>query len=141
MKNVESINATEMVLEGILHGTSPEEIRVADPSLSNYLNFLLGRRDIPISILAELTGINRATLYKILSGSIKPSRNLMIRLGLELQASYEEMQMLLKLADCAALSGTRQRDIFIINAVVNHQSVGVLDDMLLRHNLESILVR
>lgn len=141
MKNVESINATEMVLEGILRGTSPEEIRVADPSLSNYLNFLLGRRDIPISILAELTGINRATLYKILSGSIKPSRNLMIRLGLELQASYEEMQMLLKLADCAALSGTRQRDIFIINAVVNHQSVGILDDMLLRHNLESILVR
>lgn len=141
MDQIQSYSPTEIVLENIRNGTSPEQIQVEGVSLSNYLNFLLGRRDIPLSILAELVGINRATLYKILSGNIKPSRNLMIRLGLELQTSFEEMQTLLKLSNCAALSGTRKRDVFIIDAVVNKQSVGILDDRLIENNLESILTR
>ena len=141
MQNIQEYSATEIVLENIRNGASPEQIQVDGVSLSNYLNYLLGRRDIPLSILAELVGINRATLYKVLSGSIKPSRNLMIRLGLELQTSFEEMQTLLKLANCAALSGTRRRDVFIIDAIINNQSVGILDDNLIRNNLESILTR
>jgi len=138
---LEDYSATEIVLENIRNGASPDEIQVDDVSLANYLNYLLGRRNIPLSILSELVGINRATLYKILSGAIKPSRNLMIRLGLELGASYDEMQKLLKLSSCAALSGTRRRDVFIINSVINHQSIGVLEDILLKNNLESILIR
>lgn len=141
MNKFQDYTPTEIVLENIRNGTSPEQIQVDGISLSNYLNYLLGRRDIPLSILAELVGINRATLYKILSGSIKPSRNLMIRLGLELQTTFEEMQTLLKLSNCAALSGTRRRDVFIIDAIVNKQSVGVLDDHLIQNNLESILTR
>lgn len=138
---IEDHSATEIVLENIRNGTAPDQIQVDDVSLANYLNYLLGRRDIPLSILAELVGINRATLYKILSGAIKPSRNLMIRLGLELEASYDEMQKLLKLSNCAALSGTRRRDVFIINSVIKRQSIGVLEDILLKNNLESILIR
>ena len=141
MNKFQDYTPTEIVLENIRNGTSPEQIQVDGISLSNYLNYLLGRRDIPLSILAELVGINRATLYKILSGSIKPSRNLMIRLGLELQTTFEEMQTLLKLSNCAALSGTRRRDVFIIDAIVNKQSVGILDDHLIQNNLESILTR
>ncbi len=141
MDKLQDYSATEIVLENIRNGTSPENIQIEEVSLPNYLNYLLGRRDIPLSILAELVGINRATLYKILSGTIKPSRNLMIRLGLELQTSYDEMQMLLKLSSCAVLSGTRRRDVFIINAVVNHQSVGILEDTLIQNKMESILAR
>jgi len=141
MSSIEDFSATELVLENIRNGASPEQISVEEVSLSNYLNYLLGRRDIPLSILAELAGINRATLYKILSGSIKPSRNLMLRLGMELGTTYDEMQNLLKLSNCAALSGSRRRDVFIINAIINHQSIGVLDDILMKNNLESILIR
>lgn len=141
MDKIQEYSATEIVLENIRNGASPEQIEVGGVSLPNYLNYLLGRRDIPLSILAELVGINRATLYKILSGNIKPSRNLMIRLGLELRTTYDEMQQLLKLSSCAALSGTRKRDVFIINAVVNHQSVGILEDILIKNDLESILTR
>lgn len=141
MEKAQRYSATEIVLEDIRNGVSPEKIQVDDTSLSNYLNYLLGRRDIPLSILAELAGVNRSTLYKILSGSMNPSRNLMIRLGLELLLSYDEMQTLLKLSSCASLSGTRKRDVFIINAIVNHQSVGVLEDMLIKNDLESILSR
>ena len=141
MDQIHNYSATELVLENIRNGTSPEQIEVDSASLPNYLNFLLGRRDIPTSIFAELVGINRATLYKILSGSIQPSRNVVIRLGLELQANFEEMQTLLKLSNCAALSGTRKRDIFIIDAIVNKQSIGILDDRLIQNDLESILAR
>ena len=141
MENLENYSATEIVLEGIRNGASPENFQVEDTSLSNYLNYLLGRREIPLSTLAELAGINRATLYKILSGSMKPSRNLILRLGLELRVDYAQMQTLLKLSSCAALSGTRKRDVFIIHAIVNHQPVGVLDDALCRNHLESILTR
>lgn len=141
MDKTQNYSATEIVLEGIRNGASPEQIQVDDASLSNYLNYLLGRRNIPLSILAELAGINRATLYKILSGTTKPSRNLIIRLCLELQTSYDEAQTLLKLSSCAALSGTRKRDVFIINAIVNHQSAGILEDQLVKNNLEGILSR
>ncbi len=141
MDKVTDCSATELVLQNIRNGASPEQIPVDDVSLSNYLNYLLGRRDIPLSILAELVGINRSTLYKILSGHINPSRNLMIRLGLELETNYDEIQTLLKLSSCAALSGTRRRDVFIINAVINQQSVGILEDILLKNGLESILAR
>lgn len=141
MKNMQDFSPTEIVLENIRNGADPEKMQIEDLSLSNYLNYLLGRRDIPLSILAELAGINRATLYKILSGSTKPSRNLMLRLGLELQISYEEMQKLLKLSGCAALSGTRRRDVFIINAIVNRQSICILEDMLQKNQMEGILSR
>lgn len=141
MDQIEKYSATEIVLDNIRNGTSPEQIEVDGASLSNYLNFLLGRRNIPLSVLTELAGINRTTLYKILSGNIKPSRNLMIRLGLELNTSFDEMQTLLKLSDCASLSGTRKRDVFIIDAVINKQSVGILDDRLIQNNLESIFAR
>lgn len=141
MGKIQDYSATEAVLENIRNGTSPEQIQVDGISLSNYIYYLLGRRDIPFSILAELVGINRATLYKILSGNIKPNRNLMIRLGLELHTSFEEMQTLLKLSNCAALSGTRKRDVFIIDAIINKQSIDILDDHLTAHNLESIFAR
>lgn len=141
MKKMQDYSPTELVLNNIRNGAAPEQIQVEAPSLSNYLNYLLGRRDIPLSILAELAGINRATLYKILSGATKPSRNLMLRLGLELMVSYDEMQMLLKLSNCAALSGTRRRDVFIINAIVNKQSISILDDLLLKNEMEGILSR
>ncbi len=141
MDKTQDSSATEIVLENIRNGISPDQIQVENISLSNYLNYLIGRRDVPMSVLAELVGINRATLYKILSDNTKPSRNLMIRLGLELQTTYEEMQLLLKISCCATLSGTRKRDVFIINAVVNHQSTGILEDNLNKYNLESILVR
>ena len=141
MDKVQDCSITEVVLECIRNGASPEEIQVEDISLPDYMNYLLGRRDIPLSILAELVGINRATLYKILSGNTHPSRNLMIRFGLELQISYHEMQVLLEVSSCAALSGTRRRDVFIINAIENRQSIGMLEDLLKKHNLESILTR
>lgn len=141
MDKMQKYSPTQAVLEDIRNGASPERIQVESASLTNYLNYLLGRRDVPLSILAELIGINRATLYKILSGSIKPSRNIMIRIGLELETSFEEMQTLLKLSDCAALSGTRKRDVFIIDAIINKQSVGILEDRLIKNDLDSILTR
>lgn len=141
MKQFEDYSATEIVLHEIQNGAAPEDFEVASTSLTNYLNYLLGRRDVPLSIIAELAGVNRATFYKVLSGSIRPSRNLIIRLGLELLVSFEEMQYLLKISGCAALSGTRKRDVFIINAVVNHQSIGILDEQLQRNNLDSIFAR
>lgn len=67
MGKIQNYSATEIVPENIRNGTSPEQIQVDDVSLSNYLNYLLGRRDIPLNILAELVGINRATLCTFLS--------------------------------------------------------------------------
>lgn len=138
---METLTPTESILEDIKSGKKPEDIEVASPSLPDLLNTFIGRRDIPLSVLAELTCVNRTTLYRILSGAIRPGRNLVIRLGIELHLNFEEMQCLLKASDCAALSGTRQRDVYLINAVVHSQPIDDLNNILEKNGFEGIYTR
>lgn len=138
---MECLTPTEDMVEQIRSGIAPEAATVSGPTLSELLNAYIGRRDVPLSILAELISINRTTLYKILAGTVHPGRNLIFRLGLELQLSFDEMQALLKAAECSSLSGTRRRDAFLINAIIHHQPTDDLNAALERNGFEGIYLR
>lgn len=138
---MEHLTPTEDMVEQISRGVQPEAVTVSGPTLSELLNTFIGRRDVPLSILAELISINRTTLYKILAGTIHPGRNLVLRLGLELQLTFDEMQALLKAADCSRLSGTRRRDAFLINAIIHHQPTDDLNAALENNGFEGIYLR
>lgn len=97
----------------------------ADPQgLPGYLDHLMGRRGISTDALAELSGLNRASLYKILNGSTRaPQRNVLLRLALTLRLSFDEAQQLLKYGGQASLSGQRGRDILISDGIIHQKSI------------------
>lgn len=131
---VKKLQKNEISLDDLINDTRL-------PSLSGCLNELMGKRDISTEVTAELAGINRASLYKIMSGDMNPSRNTLLRLGLALQISFEEMQVLLKCGNCAALSGSRKRDILLINAVIKKQSIDDVNQSLIDNGFMSLYSR
>lgn len=97
--------------------------RVSLPSLPSCLNEFMGRRNVSTDALAGLAVMNRASLFKVMNGGMKPSRNVLIRLALALGLTCEETQVLLKCGNCAALSGSRPRDIVLMNAVIHQEAI------------------
>lgn len=100
------------------------------PSVSDLLNASLGRRDISVSAVAELSGINRASLYKILNGSVLPQRNTLLRLALTLELNYEQCQQLLKAGNVSQLSSSRLRDRIILVGLLNRESLDEISRVL-----------
>lgn len=112
---------------------------VSTDSLAGYLNHLMGRRNISTDVFAGLADLNRASLYKILNGSTKnPFRNVLLRLSLAMQLSFQDTQMLLKLGGCATLSGDRKRDILISDGIIHKRPIDEINVRLQRHRFDSL---
>ena len=126
---------TIAVVDMMKQGYSIEEItkKVKFPSLSSCLNEMMGRRDISVQVTAGMADINPATLHKIISKKMVPSRNVLLRIAFALEMSFEETQVLLKSGNCAALSGNRQRDLDIINGIVNKETFDEVNEALKKH--------
>lgn len=120
---VEKLKKNEMSVDELI-----ENIKL--PSLSDYLNQMIGKKDITIETLCGLAAISRTTFYRIVNGKMKPSRNLLIRISLVLEISYEETQLLLKCGNCASLSGTRPRDVILINGILHHMDIDQINQKL-----------
>ena len=116
--------------------------RVSCHSLSGYLNHLMGRQEITGDALAELSAMNPSSLYRILNGSTKaPRRNLLLRLAMTLQLSFQETQTLLKLGCRAGLSSSRGRDIIISDGIIFHKSIDEVNTRLLEYHLPDLYGR
>lgn len=132
---------TEMLVESIKKKPrfSPQYEKVEElPALSICLNSHIFKKNISIEALAELSGSNRATLYKILKNEMKPSRNNILRLALALELSFSETQYLLKCGNLSALSASRNRDVIIIDGIVHKTSIDEINEVLLKNNLMDI---
>ena len=91
------------------------------PSLSDLLNTALGQRGISVAAAAELSGINRTSLYKILDGTVQPQRNTLLRLALTLDMDFKQCQHLLKAGSVAQLTSSRLRDRVIMIGLLNQE--------------------
>lgn len=128
---------TEMMEKELQNQVSASElVQFAAPqSLSSYLNHLMGMRNLSTDVLAELSALNRASLYKILNGSTKmPQRNVLLRLALTMQISFQETQQLLKCGGRATLSGNRGRDIIISDGIIHKKGIEDINERLKRYN-------
>lgn len=108
------------------------------PSLSSCLNEMMGRRNLSVEVTAGLADMNRATLHKIMTQKINPSRNVLLRLALALSMTFEETQTLLKSGSCAALSGRRERDLFIIEGITNRRTFDEVNANLIRYGFADL---
>ena len=131
----EPMNTRAMERE-LLQDVPPTELigRLSSESLQGYLNRMIGRRGISVDALAELAALNRASLYKIMSGVTKhPQRNVLIRLALVLRLGFSETQELLHYGGRANLSARRARDIIISDGIINGRSIDEVNDRLQAH--------
>lgn len=118
--------STELIAQGLENNRfALDDLihQVKLPSLAGCLNEFLGKRRMNTDAMAELAGMNRASAYKILNGEMKPSRNVLLRIALVLELSFEETQVLLKCGERASLSASRPRDLLLMDGVINRRSI------------------
>lgn len=100
------------------------------PSLSDLLNTALGQCGISVAAAAELSAINRTSLYKIMDGTVQPQRNTLLRLALTLEMDFEQCQQLLKAGSVAQLSSSRLRDRVIMVGLLNKEPLDEISRVL-----------
>ena len=141
MYKLNNSTPTEMLVESLKkksHFSSYQEKVEELPELSICLSSHIFKKNISIEALAELSGSNRATLYRILKNEIKPSRNNILRLALVLGLSFPETQYLLKCGNLSALSASRRRDVIIIDGIVHKTSIDEINEVLIKEKLMDI---
>ena len=127
----------QMIKDGKLDPNAVSPIPL--PSLSACLNELMGPSGLSATALAELASLHRSSVFRILSGETTPSRNVLLSLAVVLGLDLEETQTLLKCGECAPLSGSRPRDVLILEGLVKHKSLGEIDDTLKNQNLKGLI--
>ena len=135
---------TDAMEKYLMEHSTPDKLldRTVNESLAGYLNTLMGRRKISTDVLAELSGMNRSSMYRILNGKTKfPQRNIIIRLSLILQLSFGETQNLLKLGCKAALSGQRGRDIIISDGIIHKRHIEDINEKLRSYGFSDLYSR
>lgn len=127
----QSAGLTQLCIETLKRGGSLSDIpKEHIPSLTEVLNVALGKADRPIKTIAELAGINNASIHKILHNEMHPTRNTLLRLALVMNMSFEDTQVLLKAGNRSLLSGSRERDRIIMSGIVQKQALGNVCDKL-----------
>lgn len=129
--------ATQYATDLIAQGYSPDEVKdilrnqhIAAPGIKRVLSDLIDSRGLTADRLADFVGIDPATIFRILKGTRNPSRNILLRIALVLKLSMEETQALLKSGNCASLSGSRERDLIIMEGIIHKHFIDEVNYML-----------
>lgn len=93
------------------------------------LNELLMRSGKNLSEIKEESYVGDY-VYKVFSGTRKPSRNILISVGLAMGVTLEEMQLLLRVSGQALLDARVKRDAIIIFSVNYKKTVGETEELL-----------
>lgn len=122
---------TQMCIEILKNGGTLSDLpKEKTPTLSDVLNLNLGKMKKPIKTIAELAGLNNASMHKILGGEMHPTRNTLLRLALVMELPIETTQVLLKAGNRSLLSGSRPRDLIIMEGLVHKCDIGYVDSEL-----------
>ena len=125
----ENLTSTQLAARLISEGYSPEQVEqimrregVTFPTIAGVLNELLGKKNMSVDVLAGFAGVDPSTIHRFLERTRNPSRNMLIKLALAMELSLEEAQVLIKSGNCSALSGTRPRDLSIMDGIINKRN-------------------
>ena len=125
------LNRTQMCVRILQRGGTLDDLPKENlPTLAEVLNESIGKNNRSVKAIAELSGINNATIYKILNNELHPSRNTLIRLAFIMNLSFEKVQLLLKSGNRSLLSGWRDRDCIIMDGIIHGKSLWEVDQEL-----------
>ena len=94
-----------------------------------YLKEILVQKNMTPSEVAKRSGQGEY-VYKVFRGERKPSRDVLIAIGIGMQLSIEEMQKILRSARFAQLDPRDKRDSVMLYSFKEKQTVEQLNDLL-----------
>ena len=100
------------------------------PSLSDYLNELLQKKNLSKAYLAKNSGLDKHYVYHILAGLKNPSRTKVLAIALALHLTFDETQRVLKYAQAKDLYIRDKWDSLIIYALNHKLSVLETNELL-----------
>lgn len=98
-------------------------------SFSEMLNELANRKDLSVASIARNSG-QGDYVYKVFHGERKPSRDIVIAIAIGMYLSFNETQLLLRVAKLAALDPRDKRDSVIIYGIKEELTIERLNDLL-----------
>ena len=135
----QSVERTQLCVRILQQGGTLDDLpKEKLPTLAEVVNECLGQSDLPVKTAAELSGINNATIHKILNNELHPTRNTLLRLALVMKLSFEKTQLLLKSGNRSLLSGWRERDCMIMDGIIHRKSLWDVDRELTQKGLRDL---
>ena len=135
--NLNTVMIVNMIDEGKISVDDLMKI-VKLPSLASCLNEMLGKRNLSVEVVSGLADMNKATIHKIMNNKMNPSRDILLRLAFALEMTFTETQVFLKSGNCAALSGFRKRDLFIIEGITHKRTFDEVNEALHQHGFHNL---
>lgn len=108
------------------------------PKLVDYMRELIARSHYTERELFELIALERTAGFRILSEERKPSRNVLLRIALQLSLSAEKTQDLLYVGQRTALSPRVRRDVLLLYALSHHIGCAAAEELLTRFGEEGL---
>lgn len=103
-----------------------------------YLSGKLKEHGMSKASLARSSGVNNIYLYQILSGARRPSRNIMICIGIGLSCSLNEIQEMFRKCSYAELQVRCRRDSIIMFGIIHGEDVFTINDHLYKTGEEGL---
>lgn len=103
-------------------------------SLIDYLNELMNEKNITVAQVAKNSGIGEY-VYKIFNGERNAKRDTLVAISFGMHLTFEETQLLLRIAKFAILDSRDRRDGIMIYALMHGLSIFECDDLLNNDNL------
>ncbi len=97
--------------------------KIVYPSINDALLSFSGKKNMSYEALADFSGINKATIYKIANRKLNPGRNVLLRIAFALRLSLAETQVLLKAGQKAQLSASKNRDLIIMEGIIHEKFI------------------
>lgn len=137
------LSQTELAIKLIKNGKSLDEIMKDTklPSLGTFLFDYVAKRNLSIEVAANLADLNKTSLYRIIHNEMKPVRNVLIRLSRILDMDIDETQLLLKCGNVASLSGSRPRDLCIMEGIIHNKCIGDINDLLTEQGFPDLFTK
>lgn len=108
--------------------------------LTEYLETLLEKKSLKKADVIKKSGIDRTYGYQLFNGTRNPSRNSLLSLGIGMELSLNEIQLLLKVASFAPLHARNKRDSAIIYGFEHHLNNIAMNELLLQYNYECLQI-
>lgn len=94
-----------------------------------YLKEILAQKNMTPSEVAKRSGQGEY-VYKVFRGERKPSRDVLIAIGIGMQLTVDEVQLLLRSARFARLDPRNKRDSIILYSFKEKQTIEQINDLL-----------